>query len=106
MRFPIIVLGVIVLLVEVFDNEHLKKLLSDSGFLLNIDYPTRNVKLHRITCIHCNPDNSVAVKPSSKRHDKTGEIWYSDKREEANSKAIEVSEKRGFRYSFCLKCKP
>jgi hypothetical protein len=56
--------------------------------------------------MHCNPDNSVAVKPSSKRQDKTGEIWYSDKREEANSKAIEVSEKRGFRYSFCHKCKP
>jgi hypothetical protein len=94
------------LLIEVFDDEHLKKLLSDSGFLLNIDYPTRNVKLHRITCMHCNPDNSVAVKPSTKRENKTGEIWFSDKRKEANSKAIEISEKRGFRYSFCLTCKP
>jgi hypothetical protein len=100
------VFGVIILLIEVSSNEHLKRLLSDSGFLLNIDYPTRNVKLHRITCTHSNPDNSVAVKPSSKRQDRTGEIWYSDKRKEANSKAIEVSKKRGFRYSFCHKCKP
>ena len=94
------------MLIEVFDDEQLKNLLSDSGFLLNIDYPTKNIKLHKITCIHCNPDNSVAVKPSSKRQGKTGEIWYSDKRQGVNSKAIEVSEKRGFRYSFCLKCKP
>jgi hypothetical protein len=93
-------------LIEVFDDEHLKKLISEKGFLLNIDYQIRNVKLHRITCMHCNPDNSVAVKPSSKRQNKTGEIWYSDKRQEANSKAIETSKKRGYRYSFCLKCKP
>jgi hypothetical protein len=93
-------------LIEVFDDEHLKKLLSDSGFLLNIDYPTENIKLHRITCMHCNPDNSLAVKPSSKRRNRTGEIWYSEKREEADSKAIEVSKKRGYRYSFCHRCKP
>jgi hypothetical protein len=94
------------LLIEVFDNEHLKKLISDRGFLLNIDYPTKNVKLHRITCMHCNPDNPLSVEPSSKRKNKTGEIWYSDERQEANSKAMEVSKKRGYRYSFCLRCKP
>jgi hypothetical protein len=95
-----------VLLIEVFDDEHLKSLISNGGLLLNIDYPTRNVKLHRIRCIHCNPDNHVAVKPSSKRRNKTGEVWVSDKREEAVSKAIEVSKKRGYRYSFCLTCQP
>ena len=56
--------------------------------------------------IHCNPDNRVAVKPSSKRQNRIGEVWFSDKREEAVSKTIEVSKKRGYRYSFCLACKP
>ena len=99
-------LSVRVLLIEVFDDAHLRKLVSDRGFLLNVDYPTRNVKLHRIDCVLCNPDNPVAVRPSSKRKNKTGEFWFSDKRQEVNSKAIEVTEKRGYRYSFCLKCKP
>lgn len=99
-------LGVSVLLIEVFDDENLKKLISNGGFLLNFDYPIKNVKLHRITCRLCNPDNSVAVKPSSKRQNKIGEYWYSDNRQEAISKAIKISKKRGYRYSFCLRCKP
>jgi hypothetical protein len=94
------------LLIEVVDDEHLKKLISNSGFLLNIDYPTKNVKLHKITCVHCNPDNSLAVKPSSKRQNKTGEIWFSDSRQEADSKAIEIIKKRGYQYTMCSRCNP
>ena len=94
------------LLTEVLDDEHLKKLLPNSGFLLNIDYPTKNVKLHRITCNNCNPKNSAGVKPSSKRRNKTGEFWYSDNHHEAYSKAVEISKKRGYKYSSCLRCKP
>jgi hypothetical protein len=93
-------------LIEVVDDEHLKNLISDCGFLLNIDYPTKNVKLHKITCMHCNPDNSLAVKPSSKRQNKTGEIWFSDKRQEADSKAIEIVKKRGYQYTACSRCNP
>jgi hypothetical protein len=94
------------LLIEVFDDEDLKKLITNGGFLLNFDYPIKNVKLHRITCRHCNPDNSVAVKPSSRRQNKSGEFWYSDNRQEAISKAIKISKRRGHRYSLCLRCKP
>jgi hypothetical protein len=93
-------------LIEVFDDEHLKKLILNRGFLLNVDYPTKNVKMHKTTCLYSNPDNCVAVKPSSKRKNKTGEIWYSDNPQEAASKAIEVSKKRGYRYSLCLICRP
>ena len=106
MSFPLILLSVSVLLIEVFDDADLRKLISGRGFLLNVDYPTRNVKQHRITCVHCYPDNALAVNPSSKRQSKTGEFWYSDRRQEADSKAIEISRKRGCRYSFCLKCQP
>jgi len=94
------------LLIEVFNDEQLKELILNRGFLLNVDYPTRDVKLHKITCSNCNPKSSIGVKPSSKRQNKTGEFWYSVNRQEAISKAIEISKKRGYRYSFCLKCKP
>jgi hypothetical protein len=93
-------------LIEVFDDEHLRRLISNSGFLLNVDYPTKNVKLHRIACLICNPNSAIAVKPSSKKHNKTGEFWYSDSRQEADSKAVEFSKRSGYRYSFCLSCKP
>jgi hypothetical protein len=94
------------LLIDVVDNEHLKNLISENGFLLKIDYPTKNIKLHKTTCVNCNPDNPASVKPSSKRQNKTGEFWYSANRQEANSKALEISERRGYKYSFCLRCKP
>jgi hypothetical protein len=93
-------------LIEVFDDEHLRRLISNSGFLLNVDYPTKNVKLHRIACLICNPKSAVAVKPSSKKQNKTGEFWYSDSRQEADSKAVEFSKRSGYKYSFCLTCKP
>jgi ribosomal protein L40E len=94
-------------LIEVLDDEHLKKkLFSNSGFLVNVDYPTKDVKLHRIHCRHCNPENPVAVKPSSKRQNKTGEFWYSDNRQEANSKATEIATKRGYKYAVCAHCNP
>jgi len=93
-------------LIEVFDDEHLRRLISNSGFLLNVDYPTKNVKLHRIACVVCNPNNSIAVKPSSKKQNKTGEFWYSDNRQEAYFKAVEFSKRSGYRYSLCLSCKP
>jgi hypothetical protein len=94
------------LLIEILDDKNLKRLILNGGFLLNFDYPIKNAKLHRITCRHCNPDNSISVKPSSKRQSKTGEFWYSDNRQEAISKAIEISKRRGHRYSFCPRCKP
>ena len=99
-------LGDNLLLIEVLDNRHLSRLISNGGFLLNVDYPTNSVKLHKISCMYCNPDNSVSVKPSSKRQNKTGELWYSENRQEANSKAIEISKKRGYQYTTCSHCNP
>jgi hypothetical protein len=94
------------LLIEVSDNAHLRKLIINGGFLLNVDYPTKNVKLHRTACLVCNPDSCIGVKPSSKREKKTGEFWYSDNRKEADCKAGEFSKKKDYRYSLCLSCSP
>ena len=94
------------MLTEITSDEQLKKLLSTEGFLVNVDYPTRDVKLHRIDCKYCDPNNSVGVKPSKKRLNKTGEFWYSNNRDEANSKAEEIACKRGYYYSLCAVCNP
>ena len=94
------------MLTEITRDEQLKKLLSTTGCLVNVDYPTKDVKLHRIDCKYCNPSSSVGVKPSSKRLNNTGEFWYSNNRNEANSKAEEVASKRGYNYSLCAICNP
>lgn len=94
------------MLIEVLEDEQLKTLLFSDGFLVNVDYPTRDVKLHNIKCKYCNPENSVGAKPSSKKLNNTGEFWYSDNRKEANSKAIEIAAKRGYNYSVCAHCNP
>ena len=75
------------MLIEVTSDQQLEKLLSTSGFLVNVDYPTKDVTLHMISCRYCDPSSPVGVKPSSKRLNNTGEFWYSDNPFEANSKA-------------------
>ena len=92
--------------IEVIGDEQLKILLRGEGFLVNVDYPTRNVKLHNMKCKHCSPENPVGAKPSSKQLNNTGEFWYSDNRKEANSKATEIATKRGYTYSVCTHCNP
>ncbi len=66
------------MLIEVTNDQQLRKLLSTSGFLVNVDYPTKYVTLHMISCRYCDPKSSVGVKPSSKRLNNTGEFWYSE----------------------------
>ena len=94
------------MLKEITTNEQLDKLLSAKGFLVNIDHPTKDVKLHRINCKFCDPKSPVGVKPSSKRQNNTGGFWYSDNRNEADAKAEEVAAGRGYNYSFCGVCNP
>jgi len=50
------------------------------------------------------PISSVGVKPSKARENKTGEFWFSESREEANSKAEEIAKKRGYTYTICPIC--
>ena len=91
---------------QIISNERLAQLLSTDGFLVNVDYPTKDVKLHKIDCNYCDPASSVGVKPSSKRINKTGEFWFSDIRKEANLKAREIAELKGYTYRICQVCNP
>jgi len=94
------------LLTEIIGDEQLAKLLLTKGFLVNVDHPTKDVKLHKISCKFCDPRNPKGVKPSSKTQNKTGEFWYSDNRNEANSKAQQIATKKRYNYSLCANCNP
>jgi len=94
------------LLKEITTDEELERLLHTKGFLVNVDYPTKDVKLHKINCRFCDPKNPKGVKPSSKKLNNTGEFWHSTDREETDSKAEEIAAKKGFNYSLCRTCKP
>ena len=95
------------MLVEVNSDEQLITLLGGRpGFLINVYYPTRTVKIHSIRCKYCDPRRKIGVKPSSKRLKKTGEFWYSHNRNEVNSKANEIAETRGYKYHLCTLCNP
>ena len=61
-------------MIEVTSDEQLVTLLSNPGFLVNVDYPTRDVKLHSIHCKYCDPRMTIGVKPSSKNLNNTGEF--------------------------------
>jgi hypothetical protein len=94
------------MLIQITTDEKLRKLLRETGFLLNVDYPTRDVKVHRTSCSYADPDNPVGVKPSSKTLNKTGEFWYSENRKEILQKAEELANIRKFNMTFCAICNP
>lgn len=93
-------------MIEIVNDEQLITLLSSPGFLVNVDYPTRDVKLHRICCKYCDPRRRIGVKPSSKSLNKTGEFWFSAHYKEAVSKATEIAETKGYKYQLCPLCNP
>jgi len=94
------------LLVEVNSDEQLVALLGSPGFLINVGYINRAVKIHSMRCKYCDPRRKIGVKPSSKRLNKTGEFWYSQNRNDVNSKANEIATERGYNRSLCAVCNP
>jgi hypothetical protein len=94
------------MLIQITTDEKLKKLLRETGFVLNVDYPTRDAKLHRTYCSHANPDNPTGIQPSRKTLNKTGEFWYSEDREEILQKAEELAGIGKLNVTFCAKCNP
>jgi hypothetical protein len=95
------------MLIEITGDAELKRLLGiDSGFLLDADYCSHLVTIHIINCRLCNPVTNAKLSPSKKKENKTGEIWFSDKRNEIMSKASNISEKRKCVTSLCEVCHP
>jgi hypothetical protein len=91
-------------LTEILTDEQLIKLYTTPGYLVAVDYPKEEVKLHTVDCMLADPISSVGVKPSKARENKTGEFWFSESREEANSKAEEIAQKKQYMYTICPIC--
>jgi len=94
------------LLREIRTDRDLLLLRRKDGYVLNMDFGNYMVKLHRTSCRFCNPDEVWGIKVESKIEHQTGETWYADKIGEAEAKAAEMVQNRGFRYSSCKICNP
>jgi hypothetical protein len=92
------------LLMEIVSDEQLINLYTEGGYLVAVDYPRNEAKLHTIDCMLADPISSVGVKPSKMKENKTGEFWYSKNRSEANSKAEEIAKKKDYTYVICPIC--
>ncbi|TRZ50158.1 MAG: hypothetical protein D4S01_07170 [Dehalococcoidia bacterium] len=89
---------------EIVTDEQLIKLYTAPGYLVAVDYPKKEVTLHTVDCMLADPISTIGVKPSKARDNKTGEFWFSESRDEANSKAEEITQKKGINYSVCPIC--
>jgi len=92
------------LLTEIVTDEQLIKLYTTPGYLVAVDYSKEEVTLHTVDCMLADPISTIGVKPSKARENKTGEFWFSESREEANSKAEEIAQKKSYNYSICPIC--
>jgi hypothetical protein len=92
------------LLTEILTDKQLIDLYTTPGYLVAVDYPKKEVTLHTVDCMLADPISSVGVKPSKARENKTGEFWFSESREEANSKAEEIAKKKEYTYKICPIC--
>jgi len=94
------------LLKNIRSDEELLLLRSKDGYIINIDFINKVIKLHLTSCRFCNPNRVFGIKVGSKIENETGETWYSDKKGEAEVKATEMVRNRGYGYSSCKICNP
>jgi hypothetical protein len=92
------------MLTEIVTDQQLIDLYTTEGYLVAVDYPKKEVKLHTIDCMLADPISSVGVKPSKARENNTGEFWVSESRDEAVSKAQEIAKNKGYTYTVCRIC--
>ena len=94
------------MLIEITGDGELKRLLGiEYGFLLNVDYPTKTARVHKISCRFCDPENAGGMKPSSKKENESGELWFSNTSKPIIKKAEEFNAK-GYTTTYCKTCKP
>ena len=92
------------MLTEIITDQQLIDLYTTPGYLVAVDYPKKEVKLHTIDCMLADPISSVGVKPSKARENNTGEFWVSESLDEATSKAQEIAKNKGYTYKVCPIC--
>jgi len=82
------------------DNTHLRALLKAGGFVINLDYPTKTVELHKAQCKIYDEQKIVDIDLDRK----TQEMWFSGKYRDACLKAVEIAVEKDYRYSPCSTC--
>jgi hypothetical protein len=92
------------LLTKIVTDEQLINLYTEDGYLVAVDFPKREIKLHTIDCMLADPISSIGVKPTKGNKENTGEFWYSKNRETANKKAEEIVKAKGYTYIVCPIC--
>ena len=92
------------MLTEIVSDEQLIKLYTEGGYLVAVDYPKNEVKLHTIDCMLADPISSIGLKPSKTNENKTGEFWYSKEKKETTLKAEEIAKNKGYTYIVCPIC--
>jgi len=92
------------LLTEIVSDQQLIKLYTEGGYLVAVDYPKSEVKLHTVDCMLADPISNIGVKPTRANMNKTGEFWYSEDCSEATSKAEEIAKQKGYTCIICPIC--
>jgi hypothetical protein len=91
-------------LTEIVTDDQLIKLYTEGGYLVAVDYPKNEVKLHTIDCMLADPISRIGVKPSKSKANNTGEFWYSKDLDEAKSKGEEIAKNKGYTFIVCPIC--
>jgi len=92
------------MLTEIMTDKQLIDLYTSNGYLVYVDYLKKEVKLHTVDCMLADPISRVGIKPSKARENNTGEVWFSDSREEVIVKGKEIAEEKGYSYVVCPIC--
>jgi hypothetical protein len=92
------------LLSQIETDEQLIELYTKGGFLVAVNYPKNEIKLHTIDCMLADPISTVGVKPTKSIETNTGEFWYSKERSEANKKAEKIAKENNYTYMICRIC--
>jgi hypothetical protein len=92
------------MLIEILTDKQLIDLYTSNGYIVYVDYSKKEVKLHTVDCMLADPISKVGIKPSKARENNTGEVWFSESREEVIVKGYEIAEEKGYTYVVCPIC--
>ncbi|MGD2066711.1 MAG: hypothetical protein PVI43_06050 [Candidatus Bathyarchaeota archaeon] len=92
------------MLTEIMTDQQLIDLYTSNGYLVSVDCPKKEVKLHTVDCMLADPISRVGIKPSKMRESNTGEVWFSDSREEVIAKGKKIAKNKGYTYIVCPIC--
>jgi len=92
------------MLTEIMTDKQLIDLYTSNGYIVYVDYLKKEVKLHTVDCMLADPISKVGIKPSKARENNTGEVWFSDNRQEVIVKGNEIAEEKVYTYIVCPIC--